>query len=286
MKCWVFATVAVIVSTAHTPGLGQTAVRLQVAGDLVLAPVNVDGRSFDFLIDTGSAGSAIDLETARKLGLTPISKERVEKNFRELVADVVEIPAFRIGNSTFSNVKFYELNLAPQAAIGAQVDGVLGNDVLEGLVFRLNYSKQRLFFESLHSLRSRGTVVPLRRSNGQFLISTTLVSEPIDLILDTGTNVTSLSWRSWEKVTRTWKPAGIVAGIARAGNPTSPAILVCLPEIRFGGEVVRDHAVRAQTKSDEGVFDPPAVPLELRESSSTRTALSGNTTNSRITMQA
>jgi hypothetical protein len=54
--------------------------------------VNIEGRSLDFLIDTGSAGSAIDLETARTLGLTAEGKERVEKNFRELVVDFVEIP--------------------------------------------------------------------------------------------------------------------------------------------------------------------------------------------------
>jgi hypothetical protein len=138
--------------------------------------------------------------------------------------------------------------------VGSKVDGVLGNNILEHMIFRLNFSKQQLFMERPGALPFVRKAVPLRRDHGQFLISTTIVSEPVELILDTGTNLTSLSWRSWENVTRSWKPTGIVEGIARAGNPTSPAILVCLPEIRFGEEVMRDHAVRAQTKSDEGAF--------------------------------
>ena len=206
------------------------------------------------MIDTGSAGSAIDSDAAKALGLSTEGQERIEKNFREIVADRVEIPTFRIGNLAFNNLKFYEMNLASLRTVGAKVDGVLGNDILERMVFRLDYSRQQLVFESSGIPNSAGSVVALRRSKGQFLISTTLVSEPIDLVLDTGTNLTNLSWKSWERVTRTWKPTRIVEGITRSGNPTSPAILVCLPEVRLGDAVMRHQAVRAQMKSDEGAF--------------------------------
>ena len=55
-------------------------------------------------------------------------------------------------------------------------------------------------------------------------------------------------------MTRTWTPTEIIEGILRAGNPTSPAILVCLPTVQLGNTTLKDQAVRAQSKSDAGAF--------------------------------
>ncbi len=74
------------------------------------------------------------------------------------------------------------------------------------------------------------------------------------LVLDTGTNSTNLSWKTWGLLTRVWTPKEVVEGIARAGNPTSPAILVCLPKVQVGNVALVDQAVRAQEQSDAGAF--------------------------------
>jgi hypothetical protein len=55
-------------------------------------------------------------------------------------------------------------------------------------------------------------------------------------------------------VKRTWTPREIIEGVLRAGNPTSPAILVCLPTVQLGNTTLKDQVVRAQTKSDAGAF--------------------------------
>jgi predicted aspartyl protease len=244
---------ALVMVTARSAA--QDVIAVRVVNGVVLAPVQVEGRSLSFLIDTGSTASSIDPVTAHELGLTPSGKARVLKNFRDIVADVVEIASVRIGSSTFTKVKFTELNLAPIAgAVGAQVDGVLGNDILEKSAFKLNYSKQLLLMGGLNRLGATGSAIPLLRKDGQFLISARLVSESSDLVLDTGTNLTNLSWRTWDRLTSTWKPLNVVEGIVRAGNPTSPAILVCLPEIRLGAAILRNQAVRAQARSGEGTF--------------------------------
>lgn len=46
----------------------------------------------------------------------------------------------------------------------------------------------------------------------------------------------------------------MIEGILRAGNPTSPAVLVFLPTVQLGNTTLKDQAVRAQTKSDAGAF--------------------------------
>jgi hypothetical protein len=218
-------------------------------------PVRVNDWTLNFLLDTGSQSSSIDPSTATDLKLTPHGTKRIQKNFRNLVVDVTEVGPVRILNTDFPRVELSEVNLAPLSkALGTPVDGVLGLDVLQDISFQLNYSKQTLVIGPLAKLGTLGTAVTLRRSTGQFLVNTDLISVPTELVLDTGTNSTNLSSATWNLLTKKWTPRLVVEGIQRAGNPTSPAILACLPSIRLGGVTLTNQAVRAQTRSDAGAF--------------------------------
>lgn len=169
--------------------------------------------------------------------------------------DVTAVGPVRILNTDFPRVELAEVDLAPVSkALGMAVDGVLGLDILQQVNFKLNYSQHTLFVGPLTKLGSLGAPVTLRRSKGQFLVSTDLLSVATELVLDTGTNSTNLSSETWNLLTKKWTPRQVVEGIQRAGNPTSPAILVCLPSIRFGGVLLTNQAVRAQTRSDAGAF--------------------------------
>jgi len=235
--------------------VAQDAINVRVAGGVVLVPVQIEGRNLNFLLDTGSTASAIDPAEADSMGLTPQGKEEVLKNFRSLQADVAEVANFKLGKSNLNRVKLAEINLAPiSASVGTPVDGVLGADILEKFTFKVNYSRAVLLVGPLDTLEPPGKTIPLRRTSGQFLIKATLISVPGEYVLDTGTNSTNVSWKIWQELGRTWTPTNIVEGIARAGNPTSSAILVCLPEVTVGGVTLRDLAIRAQKRSDEGAF--------------------------------
>lgn len=230
-------------------------ININVAGGVVLVPVQVDGRNFNFLLDTGSTVSTIDPAATETLGLTPQGKEQVLKNFRSLQADVVEAANIRFGRSSFNQVKLGEINLASiSGAVGTQVDGVLGGDILAKFTFKVSYSRGLLLVGPLDTLGPLGVAVPLRRTTGQFLIEATLISLPAEFVLDTGTNSSNVSWKIWENLSRIWTPTNVVEGIARAGNPTSSAVLVCLPVITIGGITFKDHAIRAQKRSDEGAL--------------------------------
>jgi hypothetical protein len=233
----------------------QDSIPIKIASGAVLVPVKIKERILSFLLDTGSERSLIDPSTAANLGLASHGTERIEKNFRDLVVDATEADAIRIGNHDFNRVELAEVTLAPIAkALGMAVDGVLGNDILEQITFKLCYSNQTLLVGSLPELGALGQSAALRRSGNQFFASITLISVPTDLVLDTGTNSTNLSWKTWELMNRGWTPKEIVQGIARAGNPTSSAILVCLPSVQFGSVTLVDQAVRAQEQSDAGAF--------------------------------
>lgn len=233
----------------------QESIAVQVISDTVLVPVRIHDRDLAFLLDTGSEASSIDTTVATELGFKSLGTEQILKNFRNLTVDFTEAESLRIGKSIFSHVKLAEITLAPLSqALGTTVDGVLGNDILQGLTFKLSYSNQQLLVGPLPSLGSLGQSVPLRRSDGQFLVPVSFVSTPGTFVFDTGTNSTDLGWKTWELVKRTWTPRELIEGVLRAGNPTSPAMLVCLPTVQLGNTTLKDQVVRAQTKSDAGAF--------------------------------
>ncbi len=235
--------------------LAQDSIPIKIAGGAVLVPVTISDRTLTFLLDTGSSRSVIDPVTAADMGLVSRGTQRIQKNFRDLVVDITEVDTIAIGNQRFNHEPLDELTLAPVSkALGTAVDGVLGSDILQQLTFKLCYSKKTLQIGSLLKLGALGKPTPLRRSENQFFVSVTVISVPTQLVLDTGTNSTNLSWKTWEKLARVWTPKQIVEGIARAGNPTSQAILVCLPNLQVGNAVLSDQAVRAQQQSDAGAF--------------------------------
>ncbi len=233
----------------------QESIPIRVAGGAILVAVRIKDRTLNFMLDTGSQSSSIDPSTATELDLVPQGKKRIQKNFRDLVVDVTEVGPITILGTDFARVELAEVNFAPLSkALGTAVDGVLGLEILQDISFKLNYSQQTLVVGPLMKLGKLGAPVTLRRSNGQFLVNTDLISVPTELVLDTGTNSTDLASETWNLLTKKWTPKQVVEGIQRAGNPTSPAILVCLPSIRLGGVTLTNQAVRVQTRSDAGAF--------------------------------
>jgi hypothetical protein len=235
--------------------LAQDSIPIKIAGGAVLVPIKIADQTLNFLLDTGSSGSLIDPVTAARLGLVSNGRERIQKNFRDLVVDITEVNTVTIGNRKFDHPRLDELTLAPVSrALGTAVDGVLGNDILQQITFKLSYSDKTLLLGPLVKLGTLGRSIALRHSDNEFFIGVTLISVPTELVLDTGTNSTNLSWKTWERLKQVGTPNETVQGIARAGNPTSPSILVCLPSLQLGNAELSNQVVRAQERSDAGAF--------------------------------
>jgi hypothetical protein len=139
-------------------------------------------------------------------------------------------------------------------ALGSAVDGVIGNDILQGLIFKVDYAKQELILGPLPELGEVGAAIRLRRAGGEFFVPLRLMSVPIELLLDIGTNSTNLSWGTWQRLSEEWEPSTIVDGVVRAGFPTPPAFLVCLPSVAIGEAALPDQVVRIQRKVNSGAF--------------------------------
>lgn len=235
--------------------MAQESIAVQIISGAVMVPVQINDLALNFLLDTGSEGSSIDSSRAAEFESVPHGTQRIEKNFRSLVVPVIKIPSMEVGNTKFKQVDLTEENLAPLSkALGTSVDGVLGTDILETFAFKLSYSAHSLVIGPLKKLGTLGDSIALNRFGNQFLIEIAFMSVPGELVLDTGTNSTNVSWKTWERLSRVWIPKETVQGIARAGNPTSQAMLICVPKVGIGAVLLKDQAVRAQEKVVAGAF--------------------------------
>ena len=250
IKLWLFA-LALLAMCA----LAQETVKVLVANNIVLVPVRINGQGLLFVLDTGSDGSAIDAALVTPLGLKNVGDVQILRNYRTPETSAVEVESLGIGNHIFEGPLLTVVSTeAPSRALGTKVDGILGNDVLGQLSFKLNYSEQDLVLAPLPQPGNLAAPVQLRRSGNQFFVPVQAMSLPIELLLDTGTNSTNLSWGTWQQLSQQWTPPSIVDGIVRAGAPTPPAFLICLPNVSVGGLTNADQVLRVQRPVESGAF--------------------------------
>lgn len=230
-------------------------VKIRVVNNVVLVPVRVNGKDLSFLLDTGSEHSAIDGNVASSLNLGQIADVEVTKNYRTQPATADQTIRIEVGDLAFDHKVLTVLNLGSVShALGVPVDGVVGNDILQDFVFRLNYSRGEMVTGPIAQLGDPGVPLKLRRSGDEFFLPLRLMSLSEDLLLDTGTNSTNLSWGTWQQLSRVWTPDSTIDGVIRAGFPAPPAFLICLPDVQLGEIEVRDQAVRVQRPVNTGAF--------------------------------
>jgi len=250
MKFWLFVLLLLTVCAS-----AQETLKVSVANNAVLVPVRVNERNLLFLLDTGSEQSAIDAALVKLLHLKSVGNVQILRNYRAQQTSAAEAGSLGIGKHIFKRPLLTVVNTeAPTRAVGTKVDGVLGNDILGEFSFKLNYSERELVLAPLSQLGSLAAPVQLRRSGNQFFVPVQAMSLPTELLLDTGTKSTNLSWGTWQELSQRWTPASIIDGVVRAGVPIPPAFLVCLPSVSIGSLTIADQVVRIQRPVESGAF--------------------------------
>ena len=233
----------------------RSAVKIEVYNGSALIPASINGKHLQFLIDTGSSGSAISETLIEDLMLQEGDTTEAVGNYGTQSLRTVQIGSIKVADSEFHNQRFAALNLAGLSrALGVSVGGVLGNDILKNVTFQLIYSSQTARFGRTSELGDLGTPVKLKEVQNQFFVPTNLVSVNRDLLLDTGANATNLSSEVWEELSKVWTPKSVIDGIASSANSPAAAFLVCLPHLRVGNIEMKDQAVRVQRAVSAGAF--------------------------------
>jgi hypothetical protein len=107
-------------------------------------PIEVNGVSVRFLIDTGSTGTVVDSALARRLGLRPTGGVSLQSPYSMAEGDSVIAKEIRIGSQRWYDIPFVYGDLSQLSLVeGTPISGVLGTDLLATMMVRLSYSSGR-----------------------------------------------------------------------------------------------------------------------------------------------
>ena len=255
MKQSVLLCVVVVSSVECMCAASPRAVKLSVSvhNGAVVIPVLINGNSLNFLLDTGSESSVVGIGVIERLKLEEQGQGKGLGNYALRSVGSVLVKRIQIANVELNSQVLEVADLTPLSrAAGVHIDGVLGNDILRSSPFKLNYSQQSMTFGPLLQLGDLGTPIQLNKVGAQFFVPITLVSSHRELLVDTGTNSTNLSWSTWEQLSQVWTPKSVIDGVVSSEGST--ALLVCMDSARIGSIEVNNQAVRVQNPTNTGVF--------------------------------
>ena len=99
------------------------------------------------------------------LALKIIGDLQILRNCRTQETSTAEAESLVIGEHIFERPLLTVVNTeAPSRALGTRVDGILGNDILGEISFKMNYSEQELVLAPLSQLENLTAPVQLRQS--------------------------------------------------------------------------------------------------------------------------
>ena len=118
----------------------------------IILQVKVDGKGpFNMMLDTGTDPSAIDLATAKELGLKlssaggPVTGGGTDKN----LAYATKLPLVETGGLTAKNLWALALDLSKVGErLGKPLHGVLGHSLLNGRIVQIDYPNHVVRFYS------------------------------------------------------------------------------------------------------------------------------------------
>ncbi len=227
---------------------------------VVTMPIEVNGILANFLVDTGSDCTVIDSTFADRLGLKPSGTVSLERNYSTEERATVSAEHIRIGPRTWTHVSLVllDLDMLSRAQI-VTISGVLGTDLLADMRIKLSYASGTagVAVDSKNS----GVLVALSKRQKRYFVPVRIGPSRFDLLLDSGTNMTTISESAWRSLPPSWRPKDIVEGVLSSGSP--PGFIACLPELNFGGRdrselVLRKYPFRVIMPSQSGGFSGTA----------------------------
>jgi predicted aspartyl protease len=162
----VFSFLAVLALTQGAwAGESASCIPFDPANHQVVLSARVNGRdSLSLILDTGSQGSVLDEETAKRLGLVAIGRQRSTGSGGEQEGSTVdgvqvELPGFELSDQSMDTLSLGDLS----AHAGRRLDGILGHPVFERAVVEIDYARRcvRLYDPERFDYSGRGAVVPI-----------------------------------------------------------------------------------------------------------------------------
>jgi predicted aspartyl protease len=240
-------------------------------GRIILRVVLNGGRQADFLLDTGSTGSAVSQELAADLGLQPVARSEVLSPAGREMRPLVALEQVTVGTATVDRVLASVTDAGAFKRAGLDAEGILGQDFLARFDFTLDYRRRRLVWDVPAELGAErapreAARVPLVMVEDRLIAEVTAgAGRPsMRLVPDTGANAMVLyetagtAALSLNPVGDTYQASGLLG--------RRDVRMVRVAELAIGELTLRNQpaAVMPAPPSDEVVADG-LLPLHLFE---------------------
>lgn len=130
-----------------------------------------DNDSLNFIFDTGATGATLDSASAERLGISKGKLDTVavagagsDQSYRMAANQFL-----RLGRTEFPNLNLILVNFATLSkAVGAKLDGIIGYEVLERYVAKLDFDHRKLLlYDGIGTVDTTGyTGIPFEFSKG------------------------------------------------------------------------------------------------------------------------
>jgi predicted aspartyl protease len=232
-------------------------------GGAIVVPVFIAGTGpFRFLLDTGSTRSAISTHLAKKLRSPIMARTSVLTPAGGVTRNVTILPALQVAGSPPVSVAAMVL---PDDALrrGVKVDGLLGQDVLNGRTYTIDYQRHQLVWRDGRTDHLPGYRLSLTAANGlQFVSLPNLpgLSGPARLVADSGADALVLF------ASADWDLPGtrMDTGMLRTAAGIHVGRRIRLDELDLGGLRLRNQsALLLPAGEATGLLGDGLLPLHL-----------------------
>ncbi|MFL6374619.1 MAG: aspartyl protease family protein [Pyrinomonadaceae bacterium] len=231
-------------------GQQDATVPFDLVGNRPVIGLNVNGKreQLRFVLDTGSGISVISSQTAKKLGIKPISRGGIARGIGgtgkfEIVYGMLN--TVEIGGVVVRNVPVY---IRPFQAAANEADGYIGLSLISKFLTTIDYGAHTFALTKkdidVKDFASKSDIsLPLRLTSSGFLSGEVVVEgvdAPLNFIVDTGASISVISNEvaKLERVSTFADPDRLqVVGSAGVANNVQ---MFRLPRITFGTHTRQD----------------------------------------------
>lgn len=218
---------------------------------IFLVDARVNGSPAVLVLDTGAEHSLLDREFAQRLDLHPVAYADLQTPYSSENTEVILVPHLDIQSVHSSGLRMMTDDLAATSgALGAHIDGVLGNDVIRKFTITLDYSVGSVTFGRI-SVAPQGVPIKLQRIGNRYFAHLNFDGVPLTFLLDTGTNLSVLSNGGWSKLNEDKKALSVIDGVRSSGT-SALSKLVCIRKMTIGRASYENLPMRVQPPTSAG----------------------------------
>jgi hypothetical protein len=161
--------------------------------DWVIVPAYVNGRGpFDFVVDTGTSSTLIDVNLAAELELKPVGRSLLTSFTGSEAVPLFLLGSLSVGAKSVAGLLALAKDMREVQGVDPRIRGILGLNFLLEFAFLLDYGLHQLeLYDSFETPNfAAGTQVPIQVVSSRILIVTATqaaVSGSWSLALDSGT---------------------------------------------------------------------------------------------------